>query len=75
MASVTSAVVLEPKKIKCVTVSSVSPSSCHEVIGPDAMNNGMLLIHRKEQIGSFVETLMDLKSIIQSEVSQAEFFS
>ena len=29
------AVILEPKKIKCVTVSIVSPSSCHEVMGPD----------------------------------------
>ena len=33
----TSAVILEPKKIKSVTVSIVSPSSCHEVMGPDAM--------------------------------------
>ena len=31
------AVILEPKKIKYVTVSIVSPSICHEVIGPDAM--------------------------------------
>ena len=32
-----SAVILEPKKIKFVTVSTVSPSICHEVIGSDAM--------------------------------------
>ena len=32
-----SAVILEPKKIKSVTVSIVSPSVCHEVMGPDAM--------------------------------------
>ena len=32
-----SAVILEPPKIKPVTVSTVSPSICHEVIGPDAM--------------------------------------
>ena len=32
-----STVILEPKKIKSVTVSSVSPSICHEVMGPDAM--------------------------------------
>ena len=32
-----SAVILKPKKIKTVTVSTVSPSICHEVIGPDAM--------------------------------------
>ena len=32
-----SAVILEPQKIKSVTVSIVSPSICHEVMGPDAM--------------------------------------
>ena len=32
-----SAVILEPPKIKSYTVSTVSPSICHEVIGPDAM--------------------------------------
>ena len=32
-----SAVILEPKKIKSVTVSIVSPSICHEVMRPDAM--------------------------------------
>ena len=32
-----SAVVLEPPKIKCVTVSIVSPSICHEVMGPAVM--------------------------------------
>ena len=31
------AVILEPKKIKLATVSTVSPSICHEVRGPDAM--------------------------------------
>ena len=32
-----SAVILELKKIKSVTVSIVSPSICHEVMEPDAM--------------------------------------
>ena len=32
-----SAVILEPKKIKSVTVSIVSLPICHEVMGPDAM--------------------------------------
>jgi len=27
----------EPRKIKSATVSTVSPSICHEVLGPDAM--------------------------------------
>ena len=31
------AVVLEPKKIKSVTIYTVSPSSCHEIMGPDAI--------------------------------------
>ena len=31
-----SAVILEPRKIKSVTVSTVFPSFCHEVVGPDA---------------------------------------
>ena len=32
-----SAVILKPKKIKSVTVSIVSSSICHEVMGPDAI--------------------------------------
>ena len=32
-----SAVILEPKKIKSLTVSIVSPCICHEGMGPDAM--------------------------------------
>ena len=32
-----SAVILEPKKIKSITVSTLSPSICHEVMDPDAM--------------------------------------
>ena len=32
-----SAVILEPKKMKSDTVSTVSPSISHEVMGPDVM--------------------------------------
>ena len=32
-----SAVILEPQKIKSATVSTVYPSICHNVMGPDAM--------------------------------------
>ena len=32
-----STVILEPRKIKLATVSTVFPSMCHEVMGPDAM--------------------------------------
>ena len=37
MAESPSAVILEPPKIKSGTVSTVSPSISHEVMGPDAM--------------------------------------
>ena len=32
-----SAVILEPRKIQFLIVSTVSPPICHEVMGPDAM--------------------------------------
>ena len=32
-----SAMTLEPPEIKSATISSVSPSFCHEVMGPDTM--------------------------------------
>ena len=32
-----SAVILEPKKIKSVTVYTFCPFNCHEVMGPDSM--------------------------------------
>ena len=35
-----SAVILEPRKIKSVTLSIVSPSICHEVMGLDGEGNG-----------------------------------
>ena len=33
----TSTMILEPPKMKSATISPVSPSICHEVMGPDAM--------------------------------------
>ena len=32
-----SVMILDPPKIKSATVSNVSPSICHEVMGPDAV--------------------------------------
>ena len=37
MATITIYSVLEPRKIRSDTVSTVSPSICHEMMGPDAM--------------------------------------
>ena len=53
-----SAVILEPKEIKSVTVSIISPTICHEILGPDAMilvfwmlsfKPVTLLIHRQQE--------------------------
>ena len=47
-----SVVILEPRKIKSVTVSIVSPSICHEVMGPDAtmlvLRSGAAFFHPPE---------------------------
>ena len=42
-----SAVILEPPKIKSLTVSIVSPSICHEVMGPDAMISVLWMLNFK----------------------------
>ena len=47
MATVFVYVILEPKKIKSVTVSIISPSICHEVMGPDAMILAFLMLNFK----------------------------
>ena len=36
------------------------------------MYNGILLSHKRNETGSFVEMWMDLESVIQSEVRQKE---
>ena len=38
-----SAVILEPKKIKYLTVSTVSPTLCHEVMGPDGSRDQVMV--------------------------------
>ena len=40
-----SAVILEPQKIKSVTVFIVSPSICHEVMGPELMAEELMLLN------------------------------
>ena len=41
------AVILEPKKIKSLTISFVSPYICHEVMGPNAMILGFWMLSLK----------------------------
>jgi len=50
-----SSVLLEPKKIKSVTVSIVSPSVCHEVMGPDDMIFKGFGIVNKTEVDVFLE--------------------
>ena len=38
------AVILEPKKVKSFTVSIVSPSVCHEVMGPAPCSGSLGLV-------------------------------
>ena len=45
-----SAVILEPPKIKSDTVSTVSPSISHEVMGPDAVILVILLFSFKQAL-------------------------
>ena len=49
-----SVVILEPKKIKSVTVSTVSPSICHEVMGPKAV----ILVFEYWVLSQFFFTLL-----------------
>ena len=53
-----SAVILEPKKIKPVTVSIVPPSICHEVMGLDAMILVFLMLSFKPAFSLFSFTFI-----------------
>ena len=57
-----SAVILEPKKIKAVTVSIVSPSICHDVMRLDAMILIFLMLSVKSafSLSSFTRRLVHL---------------
>ena len=63
-----SAVILEPPKIKSNTVSTISPSISHEVMGPDAMIFVFWLLSFKPtfSLSSFCPTPSYLVPIIQS---------
>ena len=56
-----SAVILETKKIKSVTVSIVSPSICHEVMGPDAKISALGVAARKDMTN--LESLLKSRDI------------
>ena len=54
-----SAVILEPKKIKSFTITTFSPSTCHEVVGPDAMILVFLILICKPAFSLYSFTLIN----------------
>jgi len=56
-----SAANLEPKKIKSATVSTVSPSICHEVMGLDAIILVFWMLSFKPTFSTFIETETNLR--------------
>ena len=65
-----SSVILEPKKIKSLTVSTVSPSICHEVMGSDAMILHDLTSHKGWKLNHTQTKIVYLSNLpgVQSEI-------
>ena len=53
-----SALILEPPKIKSVTVSTFSPSICHQMMGPDSMISVFWMLSFKPAFSVFSFTLI-----------------
>ena len=72
-----SSVILEPKKIKSVTVSIVSPSICHEVMGPDAMIFVFWMFSVKPAFSvsslTFIKRLFSSSSLSATRVVSSEY--
>ena len=62
-----SAMILEPRKIKTATVPTVSPSICHEMMGPDAMILAFWMLNFKPTFSlssfSFISRLFSSSSL------------
>ena len=67
-----SAVILEPPKIKFDSVSTVSPSICHEVMGPDAMIFVFWMLSFKPTFSlssfTFIKRLLCFSSLSRSDL-------
>ena len=74
-----SAVILEPKKINSVTVSIVSPSICHEVMGPDAMIFIFWMLSFKQTLSlssfTFIKRLFSSSSLSAIKVVSSAYLS
>ena len=71
-----SAVILEPPKIKSVTVSIVSPSICHQVMGPDTMILVFWMLSFKPtfSLSSFISILDENLGCLYDTVSASPLF-
>ena len=71
------AVILEPKKIKSLTVSTVSPPICHDVMGPDAVILVFCMVSFKPAFSlcSFTFTMRLFSSSLLYAISVAFWFS
>jgi len=74
-----SAVTFEPRKIKSVTISTVSPSICHEVLGLDAMIFVFWMLSFKPtfslSIFTFIKRLFSSSSLSAIRVVSSAFLS
>ena len=72
-----SAVILEPKKIKSVTVCTFSPSICHEVMGPDAMILVLWMLSFKPAFSlssfTFIQRLFSSSSVSAIRVASSAY--
>ena len=75
----TSAVILETKKIKSLTVPTVSPSIWHGVMGPDAMISVFWMLSFKSAVSSssctFLERLFSSSSLSAIRVVSSAYLS
>ena len=53
----------EPKKVKSLTVATVSPFICHEVMGPDAMRDK---VNRYEKLNTLLGNMNNTKLVTQT---------
>ena len=62
----------EDTNLKSYLLPNVHSSIIYNSQDMEAMHNGILLSHKKNEILSFAITWMDLESIILSEINQTE---
>ena len=72
-----SAMILDPPKIKSLIVSIVSPSICHEVMGPDATNSVFWMLNFKPAFSLSSSTLIKrfFSFLLSAPIPSPKYFS